>query len=100
MAASDAKNPAVMRLSPRDNIAVALRPLKAGESVQLDGVVLTIERNLGVGHKLAAQPIAAGEIILKYGCPIGTATKSIEPGARIDGHNVKSEYLPTDAPPG
>ena len=32
---------AVMRLSPRDNVAVALRPLKAGETVMLDGVALT-----------------------------------------------------------
>ena len=36
-------------LIPRDNV-VALRPLKAGESVMLDGVALTIERNTAVGH--------------------------------------------------
>jgi altronate hydrolase len=88
-----------MRLSPRDNIAVALRPLKAGESVLVDGIALTIERNVGVGHKLAAQPIAAGEVILKYSCPIGTATQDIPPGARIDAHNVRSEYLSTHSPP-
>ena len=66
--AIDADAPAVMRLSPRDNIAVALRALKAGESVILEGVTLTIERNMAIGQKLAAQPIAAGDIILKYGC--------------------------------
>ena len=89
-----------MRLSPRDNVAVALRPLKAGESVPLDGAVLTVERNTAVGQKLAAQPIAAGEIILKYGCPIGRAMQPVAPGAHVDAHNLKSEYLQTDTPPG
>jgi hypothetical protein len=92
--------PAVMRLSPRDNIAVALRPLKAGEAVVLDGVTLTVERNTAVGHKLAAQPIAAGELILKYSCPIGTATQAIAPGAYVHTHNVESNYLPTYTLPG
>ena len=89
-----------MRLSPRDNIAVALRPLKAGESVMLDGVALTIERNIAVGHKLAAQPIAAGELIRKYSCPIGNAKVDIAPGAHVHRHNMESNYLPTDPLPG
>ena len=92
--AADANAPAVMRLSPRDNVAVALRPLKAGEAVTLDGVALTVENNTAVGHKLAAQPIAAGEIILKYSCPIGTAKTAIEPGALLNAQNVESGYLP------
>ena len=84
-----------MRLSSHDNIAVALRPLKAGESVMLDGVALTVERNTAVGHKLAAQPIATGEVIRKYNCPIGTAKQAIAPGAYVHTHNVESSYLPT-----
>ena len=49
MASSDQHTaPAVMRLSPADNVAVALRPLKAGESVMLDGVAITIARNIAV----------------------------------------------------
>ncbi len=92
--------PAVMRLSPRDNIAVALRPLKAGETVVLDGVELTVERNTAVGHKVAAQPIAAGDIIVKYSCPIGRATQAIAPGGHVHTHNVESGYLPTYTLPG
>jgi hypothetical protein len=86
---------AVMRLSPPDNVAVALRPLKAGERVMLDGVEITIARNIAVGHKLAARAIAKGEIILKYSCPIGTATMKIAPGESVHTHNVESNYLPT-----
>ena len=96
MARSDERTArAVMRLSPRDNVAVALRPLKSGESVLLDGVTLTIRRNISVGHKLAAQLIAKGEVILKYSCPIGTATQTIAPGDYVHTHNVESNYLPT-----
>ena len=81
-----------MRLSPRDNIAVALRPLKAGETVTLDGIALTVNRNIPVGQKLAAQAIAQGEVILKYGCPIGTALSPIAPGDYLHTHNVETNY--------
>ena len=86
---------AVMRLSPRDNVAVALRPLKSGETVMIAGVGITIRRHIAVGHKLAAQAIEKGEIILKYNCPIGTAISRIAPGEYVHTHNVESNYLPT-----
>ena len=94
-ASSNATPRAVMRLSPRDNVAVALRALKSGETVMLDGVPITIRGSIAVGHKLAAQAIGKGEIILKYSCPIGTATSPIAPGEYVHTHNVESNYLPT-----
>ncbi len=84
-----------MRLSPQDNVAVALRPLAAGETVALDGATLTTDRAIAVGHKLAARDVAAGEQIVKYNCPIGTATCAIRAGAYVHTHNVASNYLPT-----
>ena len=84
-----------MRLSPPDNVAVALRHLKAGETVMLEDVVLKVSRNIAVGHKLAARAIAKGEIILKYSCPIGKAICAIAPGEYVHTHNVESNYLPT-----
>ena len=89
----------VMRLSPPDNIAVALRPLKAGETVTLDGIALAINRNIAVGHKLAAQAIAKGELILKYGSPIGTAITTIAPGEYLHTHNVETNYYATSTLP-
>ena len=84
-----------MKLAPQDNVAVALRPLAAGETVMLGSSALTIARNIAVGHKLAAQPIAPGDKILKYNCPIGSATVAIAPGEYVHTHNVASNYLPT-----
>ena len=84
-----------MKLAPQDNVAVALRALCAGEAVTFDGTLLVIERDTAVGHKLASTPIAAGDTIRKYNCPIGIATQDIAAGAYVHTHNVKSGYLPT-----
>jgi altronate hydrolase len=84
-----------MKLAPDDNVAVALRPLSAGESILLDGGTLMVDRDIAVGHKIAARAIVAGETILKYNCPIGVATCDIRAGAYVHTHNVKSGYMPT-----
>jgi len=95
MASSDDVRPAVLRLAPGDNVAVALRAIGARERVMLDNVALTVERETPVGHKIAARPIAKGEAILKYNCPIGRASCDIAPGNYVHTHNVASDYLPT-----
>lgn len=84
-----------MRLAPQDNVAVALQPLRAGGTVLCDGIALTLERDVAIGHKVAVRAIAAGETIVKYRCPIGLATVPIAPGAYVHTHNVRSGYLPT-----
>src|SRR5262245_52494094 len=98
--AADPDAPAVMRLSPRDNVAVALRPLAAGEIVFLDGVPIVVKRHVPVGQKLAAEPIAAGAPILKYHCPIGIAKRPIAAGALISARNVERDYRAPLASPG
>ena len=87
--------PDVMKLAPQDNVAVALRPLRAGEAVSIDGVSVTVEREVAVGHKIAARDIARGATITKYNGPIGVATQPITAGEYVHTHNVKSGYLPT-----
>ncbi|MBQ9860123.1 MAG: altronate dehydratase [Clostridia bacterium] len=49
-----------------------------------------VEINLADGHKYAAQDIAAGENIIKYGSPIGHATVPIAKGEHVHTHNVKT----------
>ena len=38
-------------------------------------------------HKLAACAIARGTVILKYNCPIGSATRDIAPGEYVHTHS-------------
>jgi altronate hydrolase len=68
------ETPATLRLSPDDDVAVALRAV--------DGVPQ--------GHKLALRDLAAGEIVRKYGWPIGRTTASIATGAHVHSHNLET----------
>ena len=86
---------ALIRIHPRDNVLVLTRTVRAGETVRFEGRAITLESDLALGHKLAAEPIAPGEKVLKYGLPIGTAAERIPFGAHIHVHNLKSDYLPT-----
>lgn len=84
-----------IRLSPLDNIAVLSRSVEAGATIEVDGHRLVVDGPLGLGHKLALRPIAAGERIMKYGVSIGSATRDIPAGGHVHVHNMKSDYLPT-----
>jgi altronate hydrolase len=93
---SGATRPSVLRLSAADNVAVALRALKAGEPVSIDGTALIVAEAIELGHKLATAPIPEGAKIVKFGMPIGAATKAIAPGAWVHIHNIRSLWLTND----
>ena len=59
------------------------------------GQRVTVPQRLSLGHKLAARDIRAGEKILKYRSPIGSATQDIAAGEHVHLHNMKSDYLQT-----
>ena len=67
-----------------DNVAVVLRPFKKGEVVA--GV--TLLEDIPQAHKVALKPIKNGEDVIKYGFPIGHATKDIKVGEHVHTHNV------------
>jgi hypothetical protein len=85
----------VILLAPEDNCVAVGATLAAGTRLLIDGVMVVIEGDIGIGHKLARCDIATGEKILKYGAIIGSATQPIARGAHIHLHNLASDYLPT-----
>jgi hypothetical protein len=87
----------LLLLSPDDNVFVLRGAIDAGETVALETGQATVPARLGLGHKIARHAIAAGEKIVKYGAPIGSATQAIAAGAHVHLHNVKSDYTPTYA---
>lgn len=87
-------DPRVIRLDAADNVIVTAAVIAAGETLSVDGRPLTVEQAVPIGHKVAARPIAAGEKIVKYGAPIGSATQAIRPGQLVHTHNLRSDYLP------
>jgi len=72
-------DPRFLRLHPDDNVLT----------------VIVTAHTVPLGHKVAARAIAAGEKIIKYGAPIGSATRAIASGEHVHTHNVKSDYIPT-----
>jgi altronate dehydratase small subunit len=85
----------LLRLTPADNVLTVISTLEAGEEIWVNGRQVRVPVRLPLGHKVAARDIAAGEKIIKYGVPIGSATQAIPAGAHVHTHNLKSDYLPT-----
>lgn len=85
-----------VHLRPQDNIAVAAQPLTAGAIVQVNGSTVTIGQRIGLGHKIALQPIRKGDAILKYGQIIGFASENIAPGSLVHVHNVSADAFERD----
>jgi len=69
-----------------DNVAVALRPFSKGEVIA--GV--TLLDDVPQAHKVALVDIKKDENIIKYGCPIGHATKDIKAGNHVHVQNTKT----------
>ena len=73
-----------LRIHPTDDVAVAVEAVKKGEAV----LGVTAREDIPAGHKLALRPIQAGETVLKYGMPIGHATRPIAAGEWVHAHNL------------
>jgi len=99
--------PFAIKISPKDNVAVALRPIPKGTAVPLGGGAVVAAEDIPQGHKMAVAPIRAGEAIVKYGFPIGRALADAAPGAWMHTHNVRTNlsgeveysYQPKLVPP-
>ena len=70
-----------LRISPKDNVAVALAPLSSGTAVEPEGLSLILKDEIPQGHKFALTDIAEGSQIIKYGYPIGLAKEDIPCGS-------------------
>ncbi len=83
-----------MIMNPRDNVAVCLAEMNAGDAVgcEIAGkpVRITLSEPIPFGHKFALRPIRKGENIIKYGEVIGLASCFIEPGQHVHIHNIES----------
>ncbi|KAE9529825.1 UxaA family hydrolase [Testudinibacter aquarius] len=80
----------LIKINPQDNVAVALQDLSPRQTVNLDGAVFKVKSAVARGHKIALQPIANGDLVIKYGYPIGHATQPIELGEHVHVHNTKT----------
>ena len=84
----------LLKIDPRDDVAVALAPLAPGEAVA-EGV--TARADIPAGHKVALRAIARGREVRKYGWPIGQALADIAPGDHVHSHNLATGLVGEEA---
>lgn len=68
-----------IKINPADTVAVALKALPG----------------IPAGHKFALRDIAVGEDVIKYGYPIGHATRTIAKGELVNHHNIATNLSGT-----
>jgi altronate dehydratase len=85
----------VIVIHEKDNVAIALALLKSGTkvSVEVQGRVEKIQllSDIPMGHKFALKDIEEGEVVIKYGEPIGQSIVRIYKGEHVHVHNVVSQ---------
>lgn len=79
-----------IKINQGDTVAVALRPLPAGFRIPTDGGELTLLEDIPQGHKFALCRIERDAPVIKYGARIGCAKETIERGAWIHVHNLRT----------
>lgn len=88
MTAVAAETPLAVRVHDDDDVAVALRPLEAGERVTVGPYTVTTTEAIGAGHKIALHALDVDQSVHKYGVPIGRVTAPIAAGAWVHSHNL------------
>ena len=77
-----------------DNVATVMQDIEPHAEVELPlaGGRLTVRVTewIRFGHKFAIKDIKKGDLIVKYGEPIGIATQDIRIGQHVHVHNVES----------
>ncbi len=79
-----------IKINPADNVAVALEAIKNGETVNVEGLEVTVTGDIPAGHKLLLQDLKAGENVIKYGYPIGHLKEDHRKGDFICDVNIKT----------
>lgn len=84
-----------LKINDRDNVVVALSEFKKGDYINVFGEKIEIKEDIRKGHKIAICDIDNGEFVIKYGYPIGIATRDIKKGYHVHTHNLKTRLSGT-----
>jgi hypothetical protein len=84
----------IVVLAAADNVGIALRDIGTNEAARSAGGALIVAReSIPLGHKVALADIESGHNIVRFGVPVGIATRPIVTGQLVHIHNVRSRYL-------
>lgn len=79
-----------IQIHPKDNVAVALADLPAGEVLHLSGRDVALREAIPVGHKIALTDLNELDQVIKYGYPIGHVLRRVQSGEWINEHILKT----------
>jgi altronate hydrolase len=79
----------VLKVHPSDNVIVALRDLKAGETIDFEGEQYNLLENIPAKHKFVTTDLKAGDEVIMYGVLVGKAQSPIFRGGLITTTNLK-----------
>ena len=79
-----------IKINKDDNVAVALKPIAKGTTLNVAGTEVTTIEDIPQGHKFVIKPIKKGDAVIKYGFRIGFAQSDIEVGGWVHTHNLKT----------
>lgn len=80
----------MIQINGKDNVAVAIREIKAGESVVVNGTEIKAVNDIPAGHKMALADMEEGTPVVKYGYSIGYTKTAVPQGGWIHVHNLKT----------
>lgn len=79
-----------LHMAETDNVVTAIDDLEAGTKIPCGGAAIELQEDVEFGHKIALEPIRSGDVVVKYGEPIGEAVEMIDPGKWVHTHNCES----------
>lgn len=79
-----------IQIHPKDNVAVALADLPAGEVLHLSGRDVALREAIPVGHKIALADLKELDQVIKYGYPIGHVLRRVQSGEWINEQVLKT----------
>ena len=85
--------PECFQIETIDNVATLLQDSESGMTMGIRGTqtkTVVVVEDIKAGHKVALCCIPAGTFIVKYGFPMGVATRDISRGEWVHLHNCRS----------
>jgi altronate hydrolase len=79
----------VLQLDSRDNVLVALTPLRKGELIPFSGDTYSLLSDIPAKQKFVTRDLQPGDQVIMYGGLVGTATVSIPRGDLLSTRNIR-----------
>jgi altronate hydrolase len=89
----------VLKIHPQDNVLVALTDLKAGQTVNYQGIDYVLVDDIDAKHKFYMTDMNAGDEVSMYGTLVGKVQFTVRAGSIMNTDNLKHAAAPYEFRP-